>query len=102
MYNFNPSYSFGKAEIGLSFIGTTNVYSQNDNKIILPGYVYVNAFASYKITKGLVLSTNINNLFDILGFTEAEGATFVDNTTNYMRARPITGRTSKISLTYSF
>ena len=102
MYNFNPSYSFGKVEIGLSFIGTTNVYSQNDNKIILPGYVYVNAFASYKITKGLVLSTNINNLFDILGFTEAEGTTFVDNTTNYMRARPITGRTSKISLTYSF
>jgi len=102
MYNFNPSYTLGNAEIGLSFIGTTNVFSQNDNKIILPAYVYVNAFASYKITKGLVISANINNLLDVLGFSEAESTTFVDNATNYMRARPITGRTSKLSLIYSF
>lgn len=102
MYNFNPSYTLGKAEIGLSFIGTSNVFSQNDNKIILPAFVYVNAFASYKITKGLVLSANVNNLLNVLGFSEAEGTTFVDNTTNYMRARPITGRTSKLSLIYTF
>ena len=102
MYNFNPSYSFGKADIGLSFIGTTDVYSQNDNKIVLPGYLYVNAFASYSITKGLVLSANVNNLFNALGLTEAEGTTFVDNSTNYMRARSITGRSSRLSLTYSF
>jgi len=102
MYNFNPSYTLGKTEIGLSFIGTSNVFSQNDNKIILPAFVYVNAFASYKITKGLVLSANVNNLLNVLGFSEAEGTTFVDNTTNYMRARPITGRTSKLSLIYTF
>ncbi|MDD3079449.1 MAG: TonB-dependent receptor [Paludibacter sp.] len=102
MYNLNPSYSIGKADFGLSFIGTTKVYSQNDNQIVLPGYVYVNAFASYEVTKGLVLSANVNNLFNTLGFTEAESTTFVDNSTNYMRARPITGRVSKISLTYSF
>jgi outer membrane receptor protein involved in Fe transport len=102
MFNFNPSYSLGKAEIGLSFIGTTKVFSQNDNKIVLPGYVYVNAFASYEITKGLALSTNINNLFNTLGFSEAEGTSFVDNSKNYMRARPITGRTSMLSLIYSF
>jgi outer membrane receptor protein involved in Fe transport len=102
MYNFNPSYSLGKGEIGLSFIGTTKVFSQDDDKIVLPAYLYVNAFASYKITKGLVLSANINNLFNTLGFTEAESTTFVDNTNNYMRARPITGRVSKLSLTYNF
>ncbi len=102
MYNFNPSYSYGKAEIGLTFIGTTKVYAQNDNKIILPAYVYVNAFASYEITKGLSLSTNINNLLDTFGLTEAEGTSFVDNSTNYMRARPITGRSTTMSLTYSF
>lgn len=102
MYNFNPTYRLGKADFGLSFIGTTQVYAQNDNKIVLPGYVYVNAYASYDITKGLVLSANVNNLFNSLGFTEAEGYSFVDNTTNYMRARPITGRLSRISLTYNF
>jgi len=102
MYNFNPSFSLGKGTIGLSFIGTTKVFSQDDDKIVLPAYLYVNAFASYKITKGLVLSANINNLFNTLGFTEAESTTFVDNTNNYMRARPITGRVSKLSLTYNF
>jgi outer membrane receptor protein involved in Fe transport len=102
MYNFNPTYSIGKADFGLSFIGTTKVYSQNDNKITLPGYVYVNAFASYQIAKGLALSATVSNIFDTLGYTEAEGTSFVDNSTNYMRARPITGRLSKMSLTYSF
>ncbi len=102
MYNFNPTYRLGKADFGLSFIGTTKVYAQNDNEIVLPGYVYVNAYASYDITKGLVLSANVNNLFNTLGFTEAEGYSFQDNATNYMRARPITGRLSKISLTYNF
>jgi len=102
MYNLNPSYSIGKFEIGLGLIGTTKVYSQNDNKIILPAFVYLSAFASFEITKGLVLSTNVNNLFNTLGFTEAETTTFVDNTTNYLRARPINGRATTLSLTYNF
>jgi outer membrane receptor protein involved in Fe transport len=102
MYNLNPSYSIGKAEIGLSLIGTTKVYSQNDNKVVLPAFAYLNAYASYEVTKGLSLSVNVNNLFDTLGFTEMEGDNFTENTTNYMRARPITGRSSLISLTYKF
>lgn len=102
MYNFNPSYSIGKFDLGLSFIGTTKVFTQNDNKIVLPGFMYTNAYASYEITKGLSMSVNVNNLFNTLGFTEAEGTSFTDNATNYMRARPITGRLSKLSLTYNF
>lgn len=102
MYNFNPSYSIGNFDLGLSFIGTTKVYSQNDNKIVLPAYVYMNAFAGYSIAKGLAVSVNINNVFNAMGLTEAEGTTFVDNATNYMRARSITGRTSKLSITYNF
>jgi outer membrane receptor protein involved in Fe transport len=102
MYNLNPSYAFGKADIGLSFIGTTKVYMQNANNVIIPGFVYVNAYANYEITKGLALSLNINNLFNTLGFTEMEADGFTDNTDNYMRARPITGRASRLTLTYSF
>ena len=102
MYNLNPSYSIGNAEIGLSFVGTTDVFSQNNNTVVLPGYIYVNAFVSYRITKGLVVSSNINNLFNAVGFTEAESIAFVNNSTNYMRARSITGRLAKLSLVYSF
>jgi len=31
-----------------------------------------------------------------------EGDAFVDNSTNYLRARPITGRATTVSLTYTF
>ncbi|MDP2721643.1 MAG: TonB-dependent receptor [Bacteroidales bacterium] len=104
MYNINPSYNFykGKANIGFSLIGTTKVYAQDDNKVVLPGYVYVNAFVSYNITKGLDIMLNSNNLTNTLGFTEMEGDPFTDNSINYMRARPITGRASTATLTYTF
>ncbi len=104
LYNLSPSYSFlkGKAAIGFTLLGTTKVYSQDDNKVILPGYMYINAFASYAIVKGLVISVNSNNLTNTLGFTEMEGDAFVDNTTNYLRARPITGNATTLTLKYNF
>ncbi|MDA3904630.1 MAG: TonB-dependent receptor [Bacteroidales bacterium] len=104
MYNINPSYSSfeGKANIGFSLIGTTDVYAQDDNIMVLQGYIYLNAFVSFNITKGLDIMINSNNLTNTLGFTEMEGDAFVDNSVNYMRARPITGRASTATLTYKF
>jgi len=104
MYNINPTYSFGngKAAMGLSLIGTTKVFAQDDNKVVLPGYVYLNAFVGYNITQGFNIRLNSNNLTNTLGFTEMEGDAFVDGSVNYLRARPITGRAITITLTYSF
>ncbi|MCU4165896.1 TonB-dependent receptor domain-containing protein [Carboxylicivirga caseinilyticus] len=104
LYNVSPSYDlFNKrSSIGFSVVGTTKVYAQDDNAIVLPGYAYVNAFLSYNIIKGLNARANVNNLFNTLGFTEMEGDTFVENSTNYLRARPITGRATTVSLTYTF
>ena len=104
MYNLNPSYNYGIFAIGLSMIGTTNVYSQNDNKIVLPAFVYFNGFVSCDITKGLSVNASVNNILNTLGFTEMEDddANFVNNKTNYMRARPITGRTATFSVVYKF
>jgi len=104
MYSFSPSYSFfkGKASVGFSVIGTTKVYAQDDNDIVLPAYAYLNAFASYAITKGMSVRLNSNNVTNTLGFTEMEGDTFVNNETNYLRARPITGRATTLTLAYAF
>ncbi len=104
MYNVSPTYNFlqGKANIGFSLIGTTKVYAQDDNVAVLPGYVYVNAFVSFNITKGLDFMINSNNITNTLGFTEMEGDPFVDNSVNYMRARPITGRATTATITYTF
>lgn len=103
LYNINPSYVFNKKfALGFSLVGTTEVYAQDDNAITLPGYAYVNAFATYRIAKGLTARANVNNLTDTLGFTEMEGDAFVDGEVNYLRARPITGRASTVTLSYKF
>ncbi len=104
MYNINPSYTFanGKAAVGLSFIGITKVYAQDDNEVVLPGFVYMNAFVGYNITRGLNIRFNANNISNTLGFTEMEGDPFVNGSVNYLRARPITGRATTATLTYTF
>lgn len=102
MFNISPSYHIGKAAIGVSLIGTTKVFAQFDNVVVLPGFTYVNAFASYKITKGLTVRANVNNLLDTFGLTEMEGDGFTDGATNYMRGRPITGRAVDMTISYQF
>jgi outer membrane receptor for monomeric catechols len=104
LYNINPSYRFlkGRGSLGFSLIGTTKVYAQDDNNVVLPGYVYVNAFVGFRIVQGLDLRINSNNLTNTLGFTEMEGDPFVNGEVNYLRARPITGRATTATLTFTF
>jgi outer membrane receptor protein involved in Fe transport len=102
MYHITPTYTLGKAVIGLNLIGTTKVFVSNSNEIVLPGYAYLNGFLSYGIAKNLNVNLNVNNITNVLGFTEAESHSFVDNSTNYMRARPITGRSTTMSISYNF
>jgi len=102
MYHVSPSYRIAGASVGFSIVGTTKVYSQFDNVVVLPGFAYVNAFAGYNITQGLAIRLNVNNLFNTFGITEMEGDGFVDGETNYMRGRPITGRATNFSVIYKF
>lgn len=87
---------------GANLVGTTSSYSQFNNELVMPGYAQVNLFAQYEVTEGLVLSFNVNNLFDTLGVTEIEEGSIVANSNNYLRARAINGRTTSVSLKYSF
>ena len=82
-------------------MGTTQSYAQDDNVVILPGFATVNAFANYEIAKGAVLSLGVNNLFNTLGYTEAEGQNNLGNNPLYI-ARAVNGRSAKLSLKYSF
>lgn len=102
MYNISPSYQYKEFSIGFSVIGTTKVYAQFDNSVVLPGFAYINSFAGYNITKGLSARLNVNNLLNTFGITEMEGDPFVDGATNYMRGRPLTGRAMNFSIVYKF
>ena len=101
VFQVAPSYTVGPFELGATVIGTTKSYADNDNTVTLPGYIVVNAFASYEITSGLTLQMGANNLFNTLGYTEAEGQGNLSNNSLYV-ARAINGRSLRATLKYSF
>ncbi|HQF47917.1 MAG TPA: TonB-dependent receptor [Flavobacterium alvei] len=104
MYNLMPTYNFSsnKNTVGLSFIGQTKAYAQDSNQLVMNGFVIVNAFVEVGITKGLSVNLSGNNLFDTLAITESEEGNITDNTVNYVRARPMPGRSLSMALSYKF
>jgi len=50
----------------------------------------------------MVVSVNANNVFNTLGITEAEESSIVENTTNIIRARSVTGRTIAATISFNF
>jgi outer membrane receptor protein involved in Fe transport len=104
MYNLMPTYNFSgrRNTIGLSFIGQTKAYAQDSNQLVMNGFVIVNGFVEFEITKGLSLNLSANNLFDTLAITESEEGSITDNTVNYVRARPMPGRSISTALSYRF
>lgn len=101
MFNLIPTYAIGRHSVGLSFIGQTRAYTQDSNELRMPGFVIVNGFVRYQVTNKLSASVNANNLFDTLGVTETEEGSIVDNQVNYVRGRPVAGRSIALSVGYS-
>jgi outer membrane receptor protein involved in Fe transport len=101
VYQLAPSYVMGPFEIGATIVGTTKSYAQNDNVVVLPAYTVVNPYASLEVARGLTLQVGVNNLFDTLGYTEAEGQGNLNGNPLYV-ARAINGRSARATLKYSF
>jgi outer membrane receptor protein involved in Fe transport len=101
VYSLSPSYVMGPLEIGGSVIGTTQSYAQDDNKVVLPAYSVVNLFAKYELTQQASVSLGINNVFDTLAYTEAEGQGNLTNNPLYV-ARALNGRSAVVKLKYTF
>ena len=101
IYQVSPSYALGPVEVGASIIGTTKSYAQDDNVVVLPAYATVNAFANYELARNTTVSLGINNLFNTLAYTEAEGQNNLGNNALYI-ARALNGRSAKLSVKYSF
>ncbi|MCK8481933.1 TonB-dependent receptor [Psychroserpens algicola] len=105
IYNLIPTFDFGSKNqnsFGLSFIGQTKAYAQDSNELVLPGFVIVNSFVNIGITEKLNASLSANNVFDTLGITESEEGSIVEGQTNYLRVRPVPGRSISLGLNYSF
>ncbi len=101
VYQLTPSYQVGAAEFGASLVGTTKSFAQDDNQVVMPGFTVVNLFAAYELANNLTLSVGVNNAFNTLGYTEAEGQNNFGNNPLYV-ARSINGRSARATLKYSF
>lgn len=105
IYNIIPSYAFGKQKqnnLGLSFIGQTKSYTQDNNELIMPGFVIINGFVNFAVTENLILNVSANNILDAIGLTEAEEGSIVEGQTNFVRARPLPGRSVSLGINYRF
>lgn len=102
VFNLNPSYTFKQHSIGLNLIGTTKSFAQDDNQLVLPGYAIVNLYAAASVAPQLSLSLSCNNLLDTVGITESEEGSIVEGATNYVRARPLMGRSINATVRYTF
>jgi len=105
IYNIIPTYSFGQENqniFGLSLIGQSKAYAQDSNELVMPGFVMVNSFIDVAITKSLTANLSVNNLFDSIGVTESEEGSITEGQVNYLRARPLPGRSMSLALRYTF
>jgi len=98
IYQFTPAYRVKHVNAGLNFIGNSDAPA---GKLMIPGYIQVNAFAGYEAFKGLWLSVNGNNLFDTIGLTEISNSGGV-SANGLNAARSINGRTILATVKYSF
>ncbi len=95
-YILSPDYTIGAFDFGGAIAGQTSSYIDDDNTVTMPGFVTVNAFAHYRVNEKLTLGVSANNLFNAIGYTEAQtaGPGWV--------GRSINGRTLVGSLKYAF
>jgi outer membrane receptor protein involved in Fe transport len=96
IYQITPSYVWDKLTIGSSIIGTSSSIDSRDGGngagVTMPAFAVVNGFLRYQYDSKLQLSLSANNLFDTIGYTEAQGGV----------ARSVDGRSVKASVVYSF
>ncbi len=100
IYNLLARYTMDKAQVGITLVGTSAAYAQDNNDLRFDGYTQVNAFANYELAQNLTISVNVNNLFDTIGITEAEQGSVPAN--GIITARTINGRTASLGLRYQF
>jgi outer membrane receptor protein involved in Fe transport len=105
IYSLVSSYKFGATKrhsVGLSAIGQSKAYAQDSNELVLPAFTILNSFINYEITDNLTMNLSANNLFDSLGITESEEGSITEGQTNYLRVRPVPGRSISMGVNYTF
>lgn len=99
-FNLNPYYAGDGFDLGLNIFSTGDAPVQDSNQFDLPGYTTVGGYMNYMLRDNITLSLAANNLFDEVGFTEGEEGNPAIG--DFVRFRPINGRTISATLKYEF
>lgn len=100
MYTVNPNFNLNQLSVGFYLIGATKSYTQDSNKLIMPGYALVNPYINYQISKNFGVSLNANNIFNTIAVTEAEEGSIVGGN-GIVRARTLPGSTYSFSVKFT-
>ena len=94
MYQAGPSYINDKFDVGFNIVGMTKAPEVDESPVVwLPAYTLVNMHANYAVDQHTTVSFGVYNLFNTLGYTEADGTT---------AARALNGRNARLTLKYAF
>lgn len=100
VFNVSPYYEAERWTVGANIFGTDEVFVQDNNDLTFDAYTIVSLYGRYDITDRISIAADINNLFDEEGFTEGEEGSAAAG--DFVRIRPINGRTASLTLGYRF
>jgi outer membrane receptor protein involved in Fe transport len=100
IYTITPAWRSERYSLGATLQGSTDYFVQDNNQLKQNGYTLIHLFGQYTVNDALSLSLNVNNLTDEFVVTEVEeGAAAAGS---IVRARPLSGRSTMLSLRYEF
>ncbi|MBF7073386.1 TonB-dependent receptor [Glaciecola sp. MH2013] len=100
IYTLTPQYQDDNMLVGASLQGSSEYFVGDSNELKQDGFTLVNLFATYYVTDEFSVSLNVNNLTDEFVITESEES--AASAGDIIRARPLNGRTTSLSLKYTF
>lgn len=100
IYTIIPEVQWNRIVAGVVLQGSTEFFLQDNNDLKQEGYALINLFANWDVTEDLTAYFNVNNLTDEFVITEAEeGSGAVGS---IIRARPLSGTSASLGITYRF
>ena len=97
-----PEYTTGPFTLAVTWAYIGKRYSDIANKFVLPAYQTWDVFSELAVSEQLSMQFEINNLNNSLGLTEGNPRDDLNHQEAIFYARPIFGRTIKLSLSYRF
>ncbi|HEV7352166.1 MAG TPA: TonB-dependent receptor [Brevundimonas sp.] len=100
IFALTPQYDTDLFTVGASIVGTTESFSQDVNRLVIPGYTTVNAFFEVRPIDRVVVSVYASNLFDEFAVVEVAAPTLP--ATGATLARVLPGRNVGASVRFYF